>query len=333
MAKLKVGLIGAGAIGEVHLEGFKQNKHCTLVAIASRTEEHANDFAKKFDIPKTYVEDGWQDMLNDENLDAVSICTPNYLHHPMIMKSIEKNIHILCEKPLCISQKELDSVEEALSKKTLIFFTAFHKRYISIFPIVKKIIDNNGLGDISLVRHVFAHLGPYKSHKALSKEKWFFDSKKAGGGVFLDLGVHSIDLFRYLMGDYKKIEGINSNTSCIDMKDEDNCNVLFRFQNDALGIISVSWCFPPTEFLEIFGTKGSISIDLVSDKLFNYKPESLKENSIIREAIDHKISNLPPHHILIDHFIQCVLNNKNETPNFIDGKRAVEFVLEAYALK
>ena len=333
MVNLKIGLIGAGAIGEVHLKGFRQNKNCTLVAIASRTEEHAEAFAKKFDIPKTYVEDGWRDMLNDEDLDAVSICTPNYLHYPMIMKSLERNIHILCEKPLCIAQKELDTIEVALSTRNLVFFTAFHKRYVSIFPIVKKLIDNDGLGQISLARHVFAHLGPYKSHKALSKEKWFFDSEKAGGGVLLDLGVHSIDIFRYLIGDYKNIEGISRNTSCINMKDEDNSNVLFRFQNDALGIISVSWCTPPTEFIEIFGTKGSISIDLVSENLFNYKPDNLKENPIIREAIDHKLSDVPPHHLLIDDFIQAIIQNQKKSPNFDDGKRAVEFILKAYALK
>jgi predicted dehydrogenase len=331
--QLRVGLIGAGAIGKVHLEGFKRNKHCKLVAIASRTEEHANAFAKKFDIPQTFMGEGWKDMLNNENLDIVSICSPNYLHYPMIIKSLENNIHILCEKPVCISQKELDSVEAELSKKDLMFFTAFHKRYISIFPIIKKIIDNDSLGKISLVRYAFAHLGPYISHNALSKEKWFFDSGKAGGGVFLDLGVHSIDIFRYLIGDYKNIEGFNYNTTCTEMKDEDNCNVLVRFQNEVLGIISVSWCTHPTELIEIFGTKGSISIDLVSNNLFNYKPETLKKNSFIYEAINHSISKNVPHHLLIDHFIQCILQKKNENPNFEDGKRAVEFILEAYALK
>ena len=85
--------------------------------------------------------------------------------------------------------------------------------------------------------------------------------------------------------------------------------------------------------MEIFGTKGSLSIDLVSNNTFKCKPESLKENALIKEAIDHKLSEFAPHHLLIDHFIQCILQNKNDSPNFEDGKRAVEFVLEVYALK
>ncbi len=333
MAQINVGLIGAGAIGEVHLEGFKRNKECNLVAIASRTEEHAKAFAKKFKIPRTFVADGWKDMLADENLDVVSICTPNYLHYPMIMKALENNIHILCEKPVCVSKHELNSVENLLLKKNLVFFTAFHKRYVSIFPIIKNLIVNDSLGKISLARYVFAHLGPYISHSALSKERWFFDSEKAGGGVLLDLGVHSIDLFRYLIGEYKSIEGISYNTSCINMKHEDNCNVLFRFQNDALGVINVSWCTPPTEIIEIFGTKGSIAIDLVSNNLFCYKPEELKNNTLMNEAINHKLSELVPHYLLINHFIDCIIQNKNDHPNYDDGKKAVEFILDTYALK
>ena len=333
MGQLKVGLIGAGAIGKVHLEGFKRNKNCALVAIASRTKEHAEAFATKFDIPKTYIEEGWKDMLNDESLDIVSICTPNYLHYSMILESIKQNVHILCEKPICITQHELNSVENELLKKNIVFFTAFHKRYISIFPIIKDLIENNSLGKISLARYIFTHLGPYISHNALSKEKWFIDSEKAGGGVVLDLGVHCIDILRYLIGEYQTVNGFNHNTSCLDTKDEDNGSVIFKFQNDALGVINMSWCTIPTELIEIFGTKGSISIDLMSDNLFNYNPEALKYNPLISEAMTYRRSQENPHSLLINHFIQCILTNKNEHPNFQDGKKAVEFILKAYELK
>lgn len=305
-----------------------------MVAIASRTEEHARAAAEKFNIPKIFVGDDWKKMITEENLDIVSICAPNYLHAPILSEAIKKNVHILCEKPICISKKELDIIDSALvKKKALVFFTAFHKRYVSIFPIVKKIVEEKVLGDITLVRHIFAHLGPYKSHDALSKERWFFDSNKAGGGVLLDLGVHSIDLFRYLVCEYAKVEGASYNTSCIKMKDEDSSNVLFRLKNNALGVISVSWCSPPKEFLEIYGTKGSVAIDLLATNLFSFTPESLKKEPLIQQAISHKLSSIVPHHALIDHFVSCVINKKVDHPNFEDGKKAVEFVLEAYKLK
>ena len=199
-------------------------------------------------------------------------------------------------------------------------------------PIVKDIVEHNVLGKITLVRFMFAHLGPYISHQALSKERWFFDSEKAGGGVLLDLGVHCIDLFRYLIDDYEKVEGITKNNSCINMKDEDNGNIMFRFKNDALGIINVSWCTPPIEFIEIFGTKGYIKLDLLAQQPFNCFPSELNENELIKKAYNCKIHNLIPHHLLIAHFIKCVLENKQDNPDFNDGKKAVEFILDAYSL-
>ncbi len=328
-----MGLIGAGAIGEVHLNGFKKNPNCELVAIASRTEEHAKEFAEKFGIPHVYSGDGWKKMLETENLNAVSICSPNYLHYPMIMEALARNLHILCEKPVCITQQELEKVEQALITKNIIFFTAFPKRYISFMLQIKKLVDSGVLGKVSLVRHIFGHFGPYTSHNARSKERWFFDSKMAGGGVALDLAVHSIDIMRYVVGDYANIEGYSSATSCMQMEHEDTGNISFRFKSGALGLISVSWCCPPTEILEIFGPKGSIKLDLHSKHPFAFEPRELKINPVLKKLVKQKKATDRPHHALVDHFVQCVMNKKQENPNFDDGKKAVEFVLKAYALK
>ena len=79
---LKIGLVGAGGIGTIHLEGFSLNPNCQVVAIASRTEEHAKAASEKFNVPKVYAgNDSWENMLDNEKLDVVSICTPNYTLH------------------------------------------------------------------------------------------------------------------------------------------------------------------------------------------------------------------------------------------------------------
>jgi len=332
--KLRIGLIGAGGFGLIHLTGYSINSNCQLISVSSRTIEHAKEAAEKFNIPHFYGGvDSWKKMLEKEDLDIVSICTPNYLHAPMIIKALKKNLHILCEKPICISRDELIEVKNTLANKNIIFFTSFQKRYNPQFKLIKKILDHKVLGDITLVRYFFSHYGPYKSWNALSEEKWFFDAEKAGGGVLLDLGVHCIDILRFLIDDYKEVEGINYNTSCIDMIHEDNCNVIFRFQNNTLGVISVSWCNQPSEIIEIFGTKGSIKIDLHSPKKIDICPLKLKIVPSIKKILNYK----PPHNAaqnrLIDHFVNCILNSKQESPDFEDGKRAFEFVLDAYSFK
>jgi UDP-N-acetylglucosamine 3-dehydrogenase len=317
--KLKVGLIGAGGFGYLHLSG---------------SEKSAKKAAQKFEISNVYWGDDWLKMLKENDLDVVSICAPNYLHAPMAIEAMKNNCNILCEKPIAISRDELKEMEANLRNKNLIFFSSFQKRYNPIIPQIKKIIESKALGEINLVRHFFCHYGPYTSWRPLSEQKWFFDSEKAGGGVLLDLGVHSIDLLRYLIGDFSKVEGYSYNTTCKNIANEDNCNVLVRFKNNALGIITVSWCNEPTDVVEIFGTQGILRIDLQASEPLSYKPKKLKRNEIIQEILEGKLeSSVMPQHLLINHFIECILKGKQENPSFEDGKRASEFALEAYSMK
>lgn len=333
MNALKVGVIGAGAIGEVHLEGFHKNQNCKITAIASRTEEHASEFAKRFNIPSVYSGNDWKEMLKECDLDLVSICSPNYLHFPMIMRALDNDIHILCEKPICISKNELESVEKELNKRDLLFFTAFHKRRIPIYNQIKQIVEKGLLGKISIARHTFGHLGPYISHNARSKERWFFDSNLAGGGVALDLGVHSFDILRYILGEIKSIDGYNSKTNCIEMVHEDTASMIYTFQNNALGVINVSWCCSPIEYLELFGTNGSIQINLESNDPPKISPNDLEGNILISPLFLRDNPHPVPHHLLINHLIECIIQKKEGGPNFEDGKKAVEFILDAYSLK
>lgn len=333
--KLRVGLIGAGGFGYLHLSSYKKNEQCEIVAVASRTEQSAKKASEKFNIPNVYWGEDWRKMLSEENLQVVSICTPNYLHAPMTIEAIKNNVNILCEKPICITMDELKEIEELLTQKkeNLIYFSSFQKRYIPLMGHLKNIIINEVLGNITLVRYFFSHLGPYTSWRPLSEQKWFFDSEKAGGGVLLDLGVHCIDILRYLIGEFSDIEGYSHNVSCKKIKNEDNCNILFRFQNNVLGIISVSWCNEPTEIIEIFGTKGILKINLHSSEPISFAPKKLKRNQFIKDALACKPTSEIPQHTLIDHFINCVLNKRQEHPNFEDGKKATEFALRAYSLK
>ena len=185
--KLRVGLIGAGGFGYLHLNGYKKNENCELVAVASRTEQSAKKAAEKFNIPKYYWGDDWKKMLEEDNLDVVSICSPNYLHAPMTIEAIKNNANILCEKPICISEKEIEEIERMLKEKDLIYFSSFHKRYIGLNKHIKEIVLNGAIGKVNLIRYFFSHYGPYTSWKPLSEQKWFFDSELAGGGVLLDL--------------------------------------------------------------------------------------------------------------------------------------------------
>ncbi|MEJ2296807.1 MAG: Gfo/Idh/MocA family oxidoreductase [Candidatus Lokiarchaeota archaeon] len=203
---IKVGVIGAGGFGTIHLQGYSKNPNCEIVAIASRTKNHALKATQEFSVEKIYFgDDDWKKMLVSEDLDAISICTPNYLHAPMALEALNNGIHVLCEKPICINEKELEELAGANKESPPIFMTSFQKRFNPLIPLLKSILDNEVLGRLTLMKYHFSHYGPYISWKALSEERWFFDSAMAGGGVLLDLGVHCIDIMRHLIGEYNDI--------------------------------------------------------------------------------------------------------------------------------
>lgn len=331
---LKVGLIGAGSFGFIHLSGYKNNPNCEIIAVASRSEQSAKKAADKFKIANVYWGDSWKQMLEEQNLDIVSICSPNYLHAPMSIFALKNNCNVICEKPIAINTNELETIENSLNETGLIYFTSFQKRYMPIIPFIKKIIENKVVGNINLIRYFFGHYGPYTSWHASSQQKWFFDKRMSGGGVLLDLGVHCIDLLRYLLGEIREIEGYNYSNNCKKIEAEDNCNVIFKFKNGTLGNITVSWCSEPSELLELIGTEGTLRIDLQSNTPFTFHPKKLRRKPHLKEALEANYSkNIIPQHELINHFVNCVINKNQENPDFIDGKRAVEFVLNAYSYR
>jgi len=117
------------------------------------------------------------------------------------------------------------------------------------------------------------------------------------------------------------------------MTAEDNCNVLFKFKNEALGFITASWCNEPLETVDVFGTKGYLKLDLTNKNFVSYGPRKLKKNEFLQSLIEYKPSGDIAQYVLTDHFIECIKKQTQENPNFEDGKRAVEFVLDAYSLK
>jgi len=103
--------------------------------------------------------------------------------------------------------------------------------------------------------------------------------------------------------------------------------------NDALGLISVSWCNEPSETIDIFGTKGFIKVDVSGRNPISFGPNTLKRYISVEELLAFEPIDNSAQNKLIDHFINCVLTKKQANPNFTDGKKAVEFVLDAYSLK
>ena len=235
-------------------------------------------------------------MLNDPQLDAISICTPNSSHAPISIAAIQAGKHVLVEKPLCITVEEALEVEKAVRASHCVLQVGFVRRYGSNTKIVNRFIEAGEIGEVYYAKaSCLRRIG--------NPGGWFSDEKRSGGGPLIDLGVHVIDLCWYLMGrpkvksvsgnTYKKL-GNRSNVQNLsfyksadydpDKNDvEDLANALIRFENGASLLVDVSFSLHAKQdeiTAKIYGEKGGVELEpellLVSERhntILNVTPQ------------------------------------------------------------
>ncbi len=190
-ATLKIGIIGAGGIVRIaHLGGWKNNPHVQVVGIADINVARAQAIAQEHNIPHALA--NYQDLLKLD-IDAVDVCTPNCIHTPAVLGALEAGKHVICEKPLATTTREVRQMGELADKKKLKLMTAQHQRFSNSATAVKHWAVAGGLGDV------------YHARVRAMRRAWlpvapgFIDRKLSGGGPCMDIGVHALDLCLWLM--------------------------------------------------------------------------------------------------------------------------------------
>jgi len=191
--KLKVGLIGAGGIVRgAHLApGWTALPDVEIVAVADVHLETAKSLARDFRIPHAYAD--YRDLLAHKEIDAVDICTPNRVHTPAVLAALKSGKHVLCEKPLATTVKEVVAMQKAARQAKRLLMTAQHQRFGDLAVACKRWIDAGNLGKV------------YHSRIHATRRNWlpprpgFIDPKLSGGGPCMDIGVHALDLGMWFM--------------------------------------------------------------------------------------------------------------------------------------
>lgn len=146
MGKIKVGIVGTG-IGRLHARGYKLcEKDVEIVAVCDVDEGRAQGFANEFSVPNVFT--NYEEMIRQDWVDAVSVCTPNALHAPVTIYAFENGKHVICEKPLSVNSEEGKKMVEAGKKAKKIFMMGFNNRFRGDSQLLKKFIENGDLGDI-----------------------------------------------------------------------------------------------------------------------------------------------------------------------------------------
>ncbi len=222
---LRIGIIGAGTISVPHLEGYRDNPYCEVVAIADLNTKLAQERADAFGVP-TVVSD-YHDILNDKTIDAVSILLPTFLHKKVTIEALKQGKHVLCEKPPAMNADEVRECVQIAKEVGKVLMYGFVCRFRGQAQYLKNYIKTGKMGEI-----IFAEVERTSRYSYLGG--WFMDKTKARGGVFFDCAIHEIDLALYMMG-YPKIKSVTGSTSYInkDFTDKLNGHDIRQYSLDA----------------------------------------------------------------------------------------------------
>lgn len=277
MKKWRVGIIGIGGIFKgSHIWEYLEDERLEVVALCDIIEERATEIRDKY-FPNAAVYTDFRELLKDETIDSVDICTPNYLHSIIAVAAFEAGKHVFCEKPDAINVEEVLKMNRAAEKAGKTLMIMRNNRFSPASQYAKKYIESGAMGDIYCGR-----CGWQRRRGIPGKGGWFTTKAQSGGGPLIDLGVHMIDLAIWLMGSPKPVT-VTGSTYCkfADSDTSDSVNSDFgdkvsggtfdvedlamgtiRFDNGAQLQIEFSWASnikKENRFVELRGTKAGLS--------------------------------------------------------------------------
>lgn len=314
--KLRVGVIGTGAMGRNHVRVYSELANVELVAVADVDEKGLEIIGKKYGI-KTYT--NYKDMLENERLDVVNIVVPTKLHYSISIDCLNAKVNVLLEKPIASTVKEGEEIIKLAKENGLKLMIGHIERFNPAIIELKKRLDNNELGKVFKID--INRVGP-------------FPARVRDVGVVIDLAVHDLDILRYLTGSEVK-RYCSEIDSKIHSSNEDLLKALIRMENDALCTLSIDW-LTPTKIRKLYitGEKGMFVADYLTQELYFYENailngEDIKYSEMLRGVLEGKmtkffVSKKEPLSAEIEHFIDCVVNNKEPLIKGEDGIKALE---------
>ncbi|HYH12332.1 MAG TPA: Gfo/Idh/MocA family oxidoreductase [Thermomicrobiales bacterium] len=251
----RVGIVGVGAIGMTHVRAWQANG-VTPAAIAELNEDALKRVAGELGA-KPFQSAA--DMIASGEIDVVSLCTPPFTHQDLVERAIEADLAIVCEKPLAHTLESAEAIQRMVSASGTLLTVGFCHRFQPQVEVMRQMIADGAIGTPMMFRNRFA------GHKADAATTWFSNPAMAGGGPMMDTSVHSVDLFRHLMGDAVYVSALTSTRETElgpALETEDTAAMLLQSADGTIGVIESSWRTPVPEWrVTIHGTGGALDLD------------------------------------------------------------------------
>jgi myo-inositol 2-dehydrogenase/D-chiro-inositol 1-dehydrogenase len=329
---VRVGLIGSQFISTIHAEALKTVADAEIFAVASPSEDHARDFAKRHSIAHHATD--YRKMLEMDEIDMVVLGLPNDLHCQATVDAAAAGKHVVCEKPLAMNLQEADRMIGACRTAGVKLMYAEELCFAPKYVRLKKLLDDGALGRPTLVKQAEKHDGPHAPH--------FWDVNRSGGGVTMDMGCHAIEFFRWILGK-PKIETVSAQMSTQvhgDKTDgDDNALLVLEFEGGCVGLAEESWTKlgGMDDRAELYGSDGVAYADLLrgnsivtySTAGYDYAVEKAGTTAGWSFTVYEELWNYGfPQEFA--HFVDCVKHDREPLETGEDGRIVLEAIFAAY---
>jgi predicted dehydrogenase len=331
--KLRVGVIGVG-IGQAHINAYKKVPEVEIVALCDVNENRAQTVAQGTDLTDAQIFGDHRAMLDEAQLDAVSVGLPNFLHRAVAVDCLQAGVHVLCEKPLAQNAKEAQKIAAAAAKNNRICMVGQVNRFRDDSRFLKSAIESGELG-----RTYYSHTGWLRKRGIPGYGGWFTTKELSGGGPLIDIGVHLLDIAWWLCGCPNPIsvtgatyaefgpKGRGASGYGTEKKPEGTFDVedlavaLIRFDNGLTINLEVSWALhneKTKQWCQIYGSEGGCD--------WGEAPAIYKElNGVsMNGALDIGMGD--PWRGQIQHFVDCILQNKTPAPDANQGVQMMKML-------
>jgi predicted dehydrogenase len=318
--KIKIGIIGIGNMGSVHVDHVIDLNNTELAAVCDIDEEKLQAVTDKIEVPAFA---SYQDMLNSVELDGIVIATPHYSHPDITLAAFAKGINVLVEKPIAVhvndAQRMIDGYNEA--RKThpnLIFEAMFMQRTYGHWRKIKEMIDSGELGQ--LIRTTWIITDWFRTQYYYDSGDWRATWGQEGGGVLMNQCPHNLDLYQWLVGMPKHVHGFVTFGKHHNIEVEDEVTGYFEHENGMVGhFITTTGESPGTNRLEIVGENGKLVYEngeivfyrnaWSSIKQIQESDKGFERVKYEKEVVEFEHHGTGGHELIIENFADAILND------------------------
>jgi len=297
---------------------LNQTANSKLVAVSRANPQLLDSFADEFGVEKRYSD--WRKLVLDDDIDAVYVATPVYLHADQTVAAAKAGKHILCEKPMALDVAQCEQMLEACNRNAVKLGVAYYRHFYPVILRLKEIIESGELGVPVLAQiNAFEWFNPEPDHP----RAWLLQPELSGGGPMFDFGCHRIEVLLDLFG---PIHGVKSTIGHVlfDRNVEDVATAQFQFESGACATLSVTHAvFEPQDTFDLFCSRGSIHVpvlNLGTMRVINEQGERVEEYPAARNI----------HQPLIEDFVTALIEGRSPVVFGEIGRNVAEIVERVY---